>query len=79
MKKRIKTDSLGLEILNSISMDEDNKKIKIFNNENEIENKENNSILFEIHNQNKIEGFFTLNEQTYLKWVKEYKLEGVEI
>ncbi len=75
-----KTDSLGLEILNSIVQDEIGNAIKpVKTKEEAINDKSSSFILFEIYEEGKIIEYFTLSEEVYYKWVKEYKLEGIEI
>ncbi len=76
-----KTDSLGIEILNSISIDETGKAIKpVKTKEEAINDKGESSLtLFEVYEDGKVVGYFSLETKTYDKWVKEYKLEGVEI
>lgn len=76
-----KTDSLGIEILTSISTDEIGKAIKIEKTkEKAINNKEEVTLtLFEVMEADEVAGYFTIATETYNKWVKEYKLEGVEI
>lgn len=76
----IKTDSLGLEILNNIAKDEIGKQIKPTKNKDDAIIKNNDDyILFEMYEQNKIVGYFTLDKNLYNKWVIEYKIEGVEL
>lgn len=76
-----KTDSLGVEILASVSMEETGKAIKPVKTKEEAINKQNQSLLtlFEVYEDNKVVGYFTLKTSTYNKWTVEYKLEGVEI
>ncbi len=76
-----KTDSLGLEILSSISTDETGKAIKPVNEKEEaIKNMEKSSLtLFEVYEGEEIVSYFALETDVYNKWTKEYKLQGVEI
>ncbi len=76
-----KTDSLGIEILTSISQDETGNAIKpVKTKEEAIENKEEAKLtLFEVYEAEEVVGYFTIETETYNKWVQDYKLEGVEI
>ncbi len=79
--KTVKTDSLGIEILSSISIEETGNAIKPVKRKDEAINNQNENelTLFEVYDQNEVVGYFTLKSQVYDDWVKEYKLEGVEL
>ncbi len=79
--KVIKTDSLGIEILNSISLDETKKELVLFNNKEKVlQNLDvTKIILFEVLENNKVTKYFVIEEDIYNKWVNEYKIEGVEL
>ncbi|BDU67393.1 MAG: hypothetical protein TYPL_0460 [Candidatus Tyloplasma litorale] len=77
----IKTDSLGVEMLNFASMEETKKTIKKFKTKEEaiFQKDLEKIILFEVIENKKIEAYFTIEIIDYKKWLKDYKLEGVEI
>ncbi len=79
--KVIKTDSLGIEILNSISLDETKKELVLFNDKEKVlQNLDvTKIILFEVSENNKVTKYFVIEEDVYNKWVDEYKIEGVEL
>ncbi len=77
----INTDSLGLEILNSISLDETQTDIKVYKTKDEaIESKELETItLFQVTENEKVISYFVLDTKTYTNWIEDYKIKGVEI
>lgn len=79
--KIAKTDSLGIEILNKIIFEEGGTKIVPAKTQEEAINGYDTDSLtvFEVLEQDKVIGYFTLETSVYETWTKEYKLEGVEI
>ena len=79
--KTIKTDSLGFEMLNFASIEETKKTIQKFKTKDLAIAKKDleKIILFEIFENKEIIEYFTIKEIEYKKWLKDYKLEGVEI
>ena len=80
--EKIKTDSLGIEILNKVLNEEGIDSIKLFKTEEEaiLSNKTKEVIiLFELYENDKIINYFILSKKLYVKLTKDYKLEGVEI
>ncbi|NQX83226.1 MAG: hypothetical protein HRS50_00730 [Mycoplasmataceae bacterium] len=79
--KIVKTDSLGIEILNKIILDESGDIIKLVKTKKKLINGYDDElfIVFEVYDQNKIIGYFSLKKETYVCWTKKYKLKGIEI
>ncbi len=78
---KVKTDSLGIEILNSISVGETKKELVMHKTEEEATNgiDASTNTLFEVFENEEVVSYFVIETETYNNWIEEYQIEGVEL
>ncbi len=77
----VKTDSLGVEILNSIAVGETNNELVMHKTKEEATKEKDTSVitLFEVYENEEVVSYFVLETETYNNWIEEYQIEGVEL